>query len=98
MPWGPTGSILGAFEETEWELEERVLAPGEQLVLYTDGLFELKGHDGRLGERRLAEIFDGIEDPEGAVAHARDALHDFAGGRFVDDMALVVVERDRDAG
>jgi len=96
-PWGLPGSILGAFEDTRWELVERVLAPGEQLVLYTDGLFELNGRDGRLGERRLAEIFSGIEGPESAVAHARDALHDFAGGRFVDDMALVVLERDRGA-
>ncbi len=98
VPWGPPGSILGAFEETRWEFEERVFAPGEQLVLYTDGLFELDGRDGRLGEQRLAEIFGGHDGPEDAVAQARDALHDFAGGRFVDDMALVVHERDRDAG
>jgi serine phosphatase RsbU (regulator of sigma subunit) len=95
--WGPSGSILGAFERTHWEVQERRLAPGEQLVLYTDGLFELSGGDGRLGEARLAEIFDGIEDPAGAVDHARDALREFAGERFDDDMALVVLERDRDA-
>jgi serine phosphatase RsbU (regulator of sigma subunit) len=95
-PWGSPGSILGAFEETHWELDERVLGPGQQLVLYTDGVFELSGSDGRLGEERLADIFDGVDDPEGAVRKARSVLHEFAGGRFTDDMAMVVLER-RDA-
>jgi len=93
-PWGPTGSILGAFEETSWEVAERTLEPGEQLVLYTDGLFELSGGDGRLGESRLAEVFDGIGDPEGAVRKVHLALHEFAAGRFTDDMAMVVLERE----
>ena len=93
-PWGPRGSILGAFEETAWEVEERMLGPGEKLVLYTDGLFELSGGDGRLGEERLAGVFDGVDDPEGAVHKAHAALHDFAAGRFTDDMAMVVLERE----
>ncbi|HEX6116608.1 MAG TPA: SpoIIE family protein phosphatase [Solirubrobacterales bacterium] len=93
-PWGPRGSILGAFEEAIWELEERVLRPGEQLVLYTDGLFELSGSDGRLGEARLAEVFSGVDDPAAAVRKARSTLLEFAGGRFADDMAMVVLERE----
>ena len=93
-PWGPRGSILGAFEETTWELEERILAPGEQIILYTDGLFELSGSDGRLGEARLADVFDGVADPGGAVRKAHSALLEFAGGRFTDDMAMVVIERE----
>ena len=96
-PWGPRGSILGAFEDTVWEVEERVFAPGEQLILYTDGLFELSGSDGRLGEDGLAAIFDGGGGPEGAVRKARSELHDFAAGRFTDDMAMVVLERARHA-
>lgn len=93
-PWGPPGSILGAFEDTHWEFDERTFQPGQQLVLYTDGVFELSGSDGRLGEKRLAGIFDGGDDPEGAVEKARTTLHEFAAGHFTDDMAMVVLERD----
>ena len=94
VPWGPTGSILGAFEDAHWELRGRMLQPGEQLILYTDGVFELSGSDGRLGEARLAKVFDGVADPEGAVRKAHAALLEFAGGRFTDDMAMVVLERE----
>jgi PAS domain S-box-containing protein len=93
-PWVAQGTMLGAFAETAWELEERVVDPGEHLVLYTDGLFELPGRDGRLGEERLRRTFAGVPDPDQAVKRARAVLHEFAGGSFNDDMALVVLQRE----
>ena len=94
--WSVQGTILGAFADTSWDLSERELAPGEQFVLYTDGLFELPGPDGRLGEKRLRQTFAGIPDPQAGVDRARAVLHEHAEGQFGDDMALVVVQRHED--
>lgn len=93
-PWVAQGSMLGAFEETVWDVEERVVGAGEHLVLYTDGLFELPGRDGRLGEDRLRDTFAAVPSPDQAVERARAVLHEFAGGTFSDDMALVVLQRE----
>ena len=96
--WPGSGPILGAFDDVSWELSTRVLAPGDQLVLYTDGVFELPGADGRFGEERLVSVLAGAGRPEEAVDTTRSALSDFSGGRFPDDMAMVVLQRGQGTG
>jgi PAS domain S-box-containing protein len=96
--WPGSGPILGAFEDVSWELTSRTLAPGDQLVLYTDGVFELPGADGRFGEERLVSVLAGTGRPEEAVDTTRTALSEFSGGRFPDDMAMVVLQRGEGAG
>ncbi|MBW1598362.1 SpoIIE family protein phosphatase [Streptomyces sp. JJ38] len=49
------GMPLGCFPDDEYPVAETELAPGDALLLYTDGLVEVPGIDYSAGVRRLAE-------------------------------------------
>lgn len=91
-----TSMPVGLLPQTDFAMEERQLAPGDRLVLYSDGVTEAQNARGEFfGRKRLREL---------AVAHAADsgtALHDALLGAvndFVekapqaDDITLVVIE------
>jgi serine phosphatase RsbU (regulator of sigma subunit) len=73
-----------------------VLAPGDVLVLYTDGLVERRGRDLDEGLRALADAaygsLVGVDDLEAACDALVDALTPESGRE--DDTAVVVVRRD----
>lgn len=53
---GATATVLGAFQEWECSLAECQIAPGDTLILYTDGITESFNPDGEeFGESRLEE-------------------------------------------
>ena len=86
------GTLLGITEEAEIEDAETLLAPGDALVLYTDGLIEARSPDGILGEERVRELLareagataDGLATELGALAA------DFSRLRRRDDLALLI--------
>jgi len=51
-----TCTVVGLFEKWECKMEERELAPGDVILLYTDGVTEaLNGEGEEFGEERLLE-------------------------------------------
>ena len=54
VAFGHPGSLLGVIEDVEFDDAEMVLAPGDSLVLYTDGVTEGRRGDELFGEDRLA--------------------------------------------
>ena len=48
--------MVGAFEDSVFVADEVQLSRRDLLVLYTDGLTDTRGADGRLGSARLHEI------------------------------------------
>lgn len=65
---GGGGRPIGLFPEAEYEEAEIELAPGDTLLLYSDGLLKLPDSASEpLGERRLRELFERAA-PEGAPA------------------------------
>ncbi|MFD8818788.1 PP2C family protein-serine/threonine phosphatase, partial [Streptomyces sp. NPDC059627] len=50
----PAGMLLGASVDPVYESAEFRLAPGDRLLLYTDGLVERPGEDIEVGLARLA--------------------------------------------
>ncbi|HWC39318.1 MAG TPA: SpoIIE family protein phosphatase, partial [Acidimicrobiales bacterium] len=95
-----SGTLLGAFDEVRiGELDLR-LEPGDQLVLYTDGVTDVRRPDGTtLGERGLLELL-------GSLGQSAEVLVDELVDRLwsdrppEDDVALLVLapRRDPDAG
>ncbi|VGO17351.1 Phosphoserine phosphatase RsbP [Pontiella desulfatans] len=90
------GPALAVCEGTEFLTLEKQLAPGDSVVMYTDGLYEVEGANGEeFGEQRLADS---------ARRHARLPLRElfpaligdarrFAGANaFDDDICLVGLE------
>src|SRR5215467_3856813 len=53
---GATCTVVGLFEEWECTMGERELAPGDSVLLYTDGVTEALNEEGEeFGEERLLE-------------------------------------------
>jgi sigma-B regulation protein RsbU (phosphoserine phosphatase) len=96
-----TGMALGVFENLSWERGTVQIAPGDALVLYTDGITE--------AINQQAEMFD-VDRLQASVRRslgrpAREVLdqvladvHVFAGGALQsDDIAMIVLVREAGA-
>ncbi|HEX8854903.1 MAG TPA: GAF domain-containing SpoIIE family protein phosphatase, partial [Thermoleophilaceae bacterium] len=86
---GSFGTFLGVGDEANWGVVELTLEPGDQLLLYTDGVIDARGLEERFGEERLMETLTGARDPAGAVEAVVAALAAFQAGSQADDTALV---------
>lgn len=92
-----TGTILGAFEDQEWESATLSLERGESLVLYTDGVTEARTEEGNLrGEEGLdaflaAEISGGSgTDSRGLAERVLSLGNDAAD----DDVTVLILRRN----
>jgi serine phosphatase RsbU (regulator of sigma subunit) len=87
------GPLLGAFEDAEWHEETVPVAPGEVLVLYTDGVVESPGELDRFGEQRLQALLadHAGQAPSELLAHLDAALEAFRSGPERDDVAAVAL-------
>jgi len=93
-----TGMVLGVLEDEVWESRSLELAPGDALVLYTDGATDAQDEEGAFfGEERLQET---VQASRGKPAsEMKDALLT-ALAKFVgqapqaDDITLLVIKHD----
>ena len=89
------GFPLGLFPEVVYEQAELSLAPGDQIVLYTDGITEAAAPDGTMfGVERLdRSIATCRETAEGLVRVLLDDLAAFTAGAPVGDDRTLLVAR-----
>jgi PAS domain S-box-containing protein len=92
-PVGTFGAPLGVDARGPWSAATVDLLPGDQLVLYTDGVTDTVGDGERFGEARLAEALRAGGGAADTVGRIEAALGRFARGPQVDDTAVLVVER-----
>jgi serine phosphatase RsbU (regulator of sigma subunit) len=92
---GSTCTVVGLFEKWECMMEERELAPGDAILLYTDGVTEaLNGEGEEFGERRLlaaARQHSQLSLPESLSAIA-DQARKFSPDEQADDITLIVAK------
>lgn len=93
-----TGRPVGMFGEDNYEARALALAPGESLVLYSDGVSEARNpRDEEFGVPRLAELLHRTRDlPPGAMAAAclREVAAFRNGAPQGDDLTLLVLRRE----
>jgi serine phosphatase RsbU (regulator of sigma subunit) len=88
-----TCTVLGLFEDWQSEIAEVNLAPGDMLVLYTDGITEaMNGREEEFGERRLLDTLRSqshlpLPQLQESVVNA---VRQFSGGEQQDDITLVI--------
>jgi sigma-B regulation protein RsbU (phosphoserine phosphatase) len=88
------GAVLGVFPEWPYEQAEVSLAPGDRLLLFTDGITEASNaHDEEFGEERLAQLASVLRDRSAHELKNRilQAISIFTGGHAQDDATLVVL-------
>jgi serine phosphatase RsbU (regulator of sigma subunit) len=87
------GTIVGMLPEARFGAADVLLARGETLLLFTDGVTEARGDDGMLGTDRLRDL---LADCGGMRAQAiterlEQLVLDFLDGRPHDDIALLAL-------
>jgi adenylate cyclase len=92
---GPPLCVLDGFP---YASEEHSLAPGDTLLLFTDGLTEANDDAGELfGSARITAALDALPagcDAEAVVAAMREGLRSFVGAAEPsDDLTLLVLQR-----
>jgi PAS domain S-box-containing protein len=86
---------LGIFPEQEFIEGEVVLAPGDYLVLYTDGLYEIKGWDDASPEAVAGEVSKLLPaDPDSLAEKLVAGAKNRAGGKLDDDVAVLALRRN----
>jgi hypothetical protein len=90
------GPLLGAFEDGSWQQYEVPIAPGELVLLYTDGVTDTLGR-GRLGRGRLRALLaeHGGLGPEALLEQLELALRDNGRSGRWDDLAALALVRHR---
>ncbi len=90
---GQPGTLLGIIDPLRLEECEADLAPGETLLLYTDGVTEAGRSRGQLGEEGLLELCAQRSDRAlGELLKSIEATAlEHAGGRPRDDIALLAL-------
>jgi len=95
-----TGMLLGVEPEESWSQASVQLAPGDVLVLYTDGILDAENAGGEFfgRERMLNTLWANQERSAKEIQEALvEAVGDFARGAVQsDDIALVVAVRKSD--
>jgi phosphoserine phosphatase RsbU/P len=92
---GIPGLLLGAVDDYgEAALANVAFAPGDTLLLFTDGVTDTPGADGRFGDRRLrATVATAPAEPAELLAAVSAALDAFGHGNGQDDRAMLALRR-----
>ena len=93
---GRFGTALGLVEAVDLHCTRHVLAAGETLLLYTDGITECRRGHEQFDEKRLLEAATAASGASAAqlVATVRAAVERFAADLRGDDIALLAVRAE----
>jgi phosphoserine phosphatase RsbU/P len=92
----PTCTVMGLFEDWHCEIAEVELAPGDMLVLYTDGVTEAENAEGEeFGASRLLATLGGNSQlPVASLLQAVvEAVQQFSSGSDQQDDITLVIAR-----
>ncbi len=96
-PLRSTGPILALDPNADYFSREIPMEEGDVLLLYTDGLVEVRAGDEMFGEDRVANILS--KDPRQPVGSLCSSLvnsaREFATQPFVDDVAVLAIKCSR---
>lgn len=91
------GAVLGMFPHWQYENSLVQLAPGDRLLLFTDGITEACKADGeQLGEERLMHLLEKLaaEPPPALNRRLLESVKSFGGSHLQDDVTLIAIAVD----
>jgi serine phosphatase RsbU (regulator of sigma subunit) len=85
-----TGPLLGALAEAVYDQEAVSIAPGDRILLYTDGVTEARQGNMFFGEERVRDVFElhGTDVARALLASVRE----FVEGDLRDDIAVLALD------
>ena len=94
---GPGGPPVGLIDDMEYETGEIFLAPGDRLLIYSDGITECPAPDGTMvdevGLTRMIDRYRDARDAELFSAIRAELAHMRDGGDLPDDISAILIER-----
>ena len=90
-----TSTVVGLFDKWDCAMEERELAPGDAILLYTDGVTEAPNGDGEeFGEERLLQVARQHRElsPSDLLAVVADQARRFSPHEQNDDITLIIAK------
>ena len=92
-----TGVALGMFEGSVFAAADTTLAPGDTLVLYSDGITEAEDPEGRpfeeAGLERVIATYAAFSAAELGTETIRAVERHAHASRFTDDLTILVLKR-----
>jgi phosphoserine phosphatase RsbU/P len=88
------GSVLGVFKQQSFESDTVQLAPGDRVLLFTDGVTEAHDADGdEFGDARLLSILQECRDRDSRATLDQifDTVGRFCRSNWHDDATLIVL-------
>ena len=92
-PVGRPSPMLGFVDDIQLLTTPVQVDPGDQLILYTDGVLDAIGASGRFGETRLLETVRSLGDGVAAAHRILGALDGFRHSDQADDIAILSLAR-----
>ena len=88
------GGVLGIFKQQSFESGSIELAPGDRILLFTDGVTE--AHDGEgteFGDSRLINLLQDCREADSEAVQEKifSTVGQFCGGNWEDDATLIVL-------
>ena len=95
QPLRATGALLMLDPGSSYFSKEIPLDTGDMVLMYTDGLAEVRYGDAQFGEDRIAMHLrrDPTVSPDVLCKSLLEAARDFADGTISDDVAILAVRR-----
>lgn len=93
------GSIIGVDPTFSFGEAEGILEDGDRVFLYTDGVIELKNHEGELfGFERFRALIEKLKDDsiDNVVKEICHSLKKF-NENYQDDVSLLICEKESPA-
>ncbi len=92
-PVGRPSPMLGYVDDVQLLSTPVEVEPGDQLILYTDGVLDAIGESGRFGEARLLETVRSLGDGVAAAPRILGAIDGFRHSDQADDIAILSLAR-----
>jgi hypothetical protein len=92
-PVGQPSPMLGYIDDVQLLRGPVEVEPGDQLILYTDGVLDAIGASGRFGEARLLETVRSLGDGAAAAHRILEAIDGFRDAHQGDDIAILSLAR-----
>ena len=92
---GDGGLPVGLVEDARWRRREVMLAPGDRLLLYSDGVSECEARGALLGEEGLLDLAGPLRTLSGPALldGIVDGLRTYSGrADFADDVSMILLD------